>query len=105
MLHLVFGLVHVLMHDLELSTRSPTCGDGHSALQALPSIDGPVCRCLRALKPDTCTWRCSIMLDALHGLTKTGEGYGRPGGESTLPIDINYAKLVEWLVCTSARSH
>lgn len=39
------------------------------------------------------------MLDALHGLTKTGEGYGRPGGDSSLPIDINYAKLVEWLVC------
>jgi hypothetical protein len=38
------------------------------------------------------------MLDALHGLTKTGEGFGRPGGESSLPIDINYAKLVEWLV-------
>lgn len=38
------------------------------------------------------------MLEAFQGLTKTGEGYGRPGGESNLPIDINYAKLVEWLV-------
>lgn len=31
--------------------------------------------------------------------TKVGEGFGRPGGESDLPIDINYAKLIEWLVC------
>jgi CDK5 regulatory subunit-associated protein 3 len=42
------------------------------------------------------------MLGALHGLTKTGEGFGRPDGESSLPIDINYAKLVEWLVSRAA---
>lgn len=37
------------------------------------------------------------LLESLH-ITKTSEGFGRPGGESDLPIDVNYAKLVEWLV-------
>lgn len=36
------------------------------------------------------------LLESLH-ITKTSEGFGRPGGESDLPIDVNYAKLVEWL--------
>ncbi len=39
------------------------------------------------------------MLEALNLTpTKIGEGFGRPGGESDLPIDVNYAKLAEWLV-------
>ena len=29
---------------------------------------------------------------------KIGEGYDRPGGHSDLPIDINYARVAEWLV-------
>jgi len=33
-----------------------------------------------------------------------GEGFEKPDGEQELPIDINYAKLVEWVVrcCASA---
>lgn len=27
-----------------------------------------------------------------------GEGFDRPGGDSELPLDINYAKISEWLV-------
>ena len=27
-----------------------------------------------------------------------GEGVGRPNAEQELPIDINYQKLVDWLV-------
>ena len=27
-----------------------------------------------------------------------GEGFARPNADSELPIDINYAKLAEWLV-------
>lgn len=27
-----------------------------------------------------------------------GEGFDKPDGEQELPIDINYAKLVEWVV-------
>lgn len=31
-----------------------------------------------------------------------GEGYGRPDGKDETPIDIQYAKIAEWLVipCT-----
>ena len=27
-----------------------------------------------------------------------GSGYDKPSGESEVPIDINYAKVAEWLV-------
>lgn len=27
-----------------------------------------------------------------------GEGYDKPTGDSELPIDINYSKIVEWVV-------
>jgi hypothetical protein len=29
---------------------------------------------------------------------KIGEGYERPDGDSNLPLDVNYAKVAEWLV-------
>ena len=29
---------------------------------------------------------------------KVGEGYDRPQGDQHLPVDINYQKLVDWLV-------
>ena len=29
---------------------------------------------------------------------KIGEGYDRPDGDSSLPLDVNYAKVSEWLV-------
>lgn len=29
---------------------------------------------------------------------KVGEGYERPDGDAAMPIDINYARLAEWLV-------
>ena len=29
---------------------------------------------------------------------KVGEGYGKPKADEELPIDINYAKLAEWLI-------
>ena len=37
-----------------------------------------------------------------------GEGYGKPDGKDETPIDIQYAKLAEWLVrvccmCVSCR--
>lgn len=35
---------------------------------------------------------------ALSVAKKVGEGYGKPKAEEELPIDINYAKLVEWLI-------
>ena len=36
----------------------------------------------------------SIMLTA----KLVGEGFARPNAENELPLDINYAKLNEWLV-------
>ena len=35
---------------------------------------------------------------------KIGEGYDRPGGHSDLPIDINYARVAEWLVSIYCRN-
>ena len=29
---------------------------------------------------------------------KIGEGYDRPDGDSSLPLDVHYAKVAEWLV-------
>jgi len=33
-----------------------------------------------------------------------GEGYGKPSAENELPIDVNYAKLTEWLVSSGSRT-
>lgn len=33
-----------------------------------------------------------------------GEGYDRPNAENELPLDVNYAKVAEWLVSVPAMS-
>lgn len=48
------------------------------------------------------------LLAAMQALTdriarKVGEGYDRPNADSELPIDINYARLAEWLVREECR--
>ena len=34
-----------------------------------------------------------------------GEGYGKPDGKDETPIDIQYAKIAEWLVRCSSLGH
>jgi hypothetical protein len=38
------------------------------------------------------------LVSSLGIARKVGEGYDRPNAEYEVPIDINYARLAEWLV-------
>lgn len=35
----------------------------------------------------------------MFGVAKlVGEGYEKPSGDSEMPLDVNYAKIVDWMV-------
>ena len=42
--------------------------------------------------------------EPVYGIARLiGEGYGKPEGKDETPIDIQYAKIAEWLVILSTR--